>query len=192
MLTLTDLQPCQAPSTTIAGQRVLEAATELFYLRGIGRTGVDLIAERAEVTKRTLYQRFGSKDALVAAYLQRRAHIWQTYLLEGLRTCDGALLAAFYDLVTQWTRRNTRGCAFVNAWVEIADAEHPAIAVIRAEKQWMRELFSVLAAGNDALAHTWHLLYEGAQLTAAIQGCTQPFDTALLASQNASSSHNPL
>lgn len=190
MLPLVDIEPCLAPSTTQAGQRILETASELFYRRGIGRTGVDLIAERAEVTKRTLYQRFGSKDALVAAYLQRRAHIWQTYLLAGLRSDEHVSLADFYGLVSQWTRRNPRGCAFVNAWVEIADAEHPAIAVIRGEKQWMLGLFRLLADGDEALAHTWHLLYEGAQVTAAIHGCTQPFETALLASENAASTHN--
>ena len=57
------LQPL--PALTEAGTRLLEAASELFYDRGVRAVGVDLIAETAGTTKKTLYDRFGSKDALV-------------------------------------------------------------------------------------------------------------------------------
>ena len=50
-------------------RRIIDAAYELFYKDGFARAGVDAIAERAGVTKRTLYQHFDSKDALVAAVL---------------------------------------------------------------------------------------------------------------------------
>ena len=76
------LQPL--PPLTEAGTRLLEAASELFYDRGVRAVGVDLIAETAGTTKKTLYDRFGSKDALVALYLLRRAHRWREYLLARL------------------------------------------------------------------------------------------------------------
>lgn len=53
-----------------------------------------------------------------------------------------------------------RGCAFVNTFAELGDGDHPAIAVIRAEKAWMRALFDTLAGDGEVGGHL-HLLYEG-------------------------------
>ena len=51
--------------TQLTTERVLDVAGRLFYELGIHSVGVDLIAGEAGVTKKTLYARFGSKDALV-------------------------------------------------------------------------------------------------------------------------------
>src|SRR5689334_18384338 len=61
-------------STAAAETRdgMISAADELFYGEGIRSVSVDAIAERAGVTKRTLYYHFASKDELIAAYLDRR------------------------------------------------------------------------------------------------------------------------
>ncbi len=52
--------------------RILETADRLFYLQGIRAIGVDTIAAEIGITKRTLYNHFPSKDALISAYLARR------------------------------------------------------------------------------------------------------------------------
>src|SRR5438093_13484052 len=52
--------------------RILETADRLFYLRGIRAVGVDTIAAEIGISKRTLYNHFPSKDALISAYLARR------------------------------------------------------------------------------------------------------------------------
>src|SRR5207244_13396605 len=52
--------------------RILEIADRLFYLQGIRAVGVDTIAAEIGISKRTLYNHFPSKDALIAAYLARR------------------------------------------------------------------------------------------------------------------------
>ncbi len=81
--------PFDDPALTPAGERLLDAASELFYRRGIRAVGVDLVAETAGTTKKTLYDRFGSKDELVALYLRRRARRWQAFLfpyLQGIRS----------------------------------------------------------------------------------------------------------
>ena len=52
--------------------RILETADRLFYLQGIRAVGVDTIAAEIGISKRTLYNHFPSKDALIAAYLARR------------------------------------------------------------------------------------------------------------------------
>src|SRR5436309_3369723 len=53
-------------------KRIVDAATKLFYAEGIGRVSVDAVAEKAGLTKRTLYYHFKSKDELIAAYLDGR------------------------------------------------------------------------------------------------------------------------
>ena len=60
-----------------AADRILRVASEMFYLRGIRAVGVDAIASEADVTKKTLYDNFGSKDNLVAAYLRGRDERWR-------------------------------------------------------------------------------------------------------------------
>ena len=96
------------PALTPAGQRLLDAASDLFYDRGIRAVGVDLIAETAGTTKKTLYDRFGSKDALVALYLRRRALRWQEFLTGRLEESgpDAAdQVSAVFDALRPGTRR---------------------------------------------------------------------------------------
>ncbi len=159
------------PLLTPAGERLVEAASELFYRHGIRAVGVDLIAETAGTTKKTLYDRFGSKDELVALYLRRRAVRWQAFLVERLDAHPagpGRALAVF-DVLGEWLADQDRGCAFVNAYAEIGGTDHPGLPVIRAEKEWMRATF-VRLAGDEVLADHLHLLYEGATVLATAGG----------------------
>lgn len=155
---------------TPAGERLAETASRLFYSRGIRAVGVELIAADAGTTKKTLYDRFGSKDALVVHYLRRRAAAWQAAALAHLadhpEPGPGRVLEVFAAL-EDWLHVQQRGCAFVNAYAEVAGTDHPAMPVIRAEKAWMRELFTALTAeagydDADRLGTQLHLLYEGA------------------------------
>src|ERR1700752_483377 len=57
-----------------ARQRILETATDLFYREGINATGVEQLASEASVSKRTLYQHFPSKTAVVEEYLRTIQH----------------------------------------------------------------------------------------------------------------------
>src|SRR5271168_2113588 len=60
------------PAKPSMKERILETADRLFYLQGIRAIGVDTIAAEIGISKRTLYNHFPSKDALIAAYLARR------------------------------------------------------------------------------------------------------------------------
>lgn len=53
-------------------ERILAAADRLFYTKGIRAIGVDTVAAEAGVSKRTLYNHYPSKDALITAYLTAR------------------------------------------------------------------------------------------------------------------------
>jgi AcrR family transcriptional regulator len=155
---------------TPVGERLARTASRLFYDRGIRAVGVELIAEDAGTTKKTLYDRFGSKDGLVTLYLRRRAELWQSLVLERLAEhpepgADRVLVV--FDALRSWLAEQWRGCAFVNAYAEIGGTDHIALPVVRAEKAWMRQLFTALVeeAGHEdptEVGAQLHLLYEGA------------------------------
>lgn len=179
------LTPVEPVRTTEAGRRVLDAASRLFRQRGVGATGVDLIAQEADTTKRTLYQRFGSKDALAAAYLRQRAHHWQRELLAALAPLEDGdatgAVEALYAQARRWSQAD-RGCAFADAWAQTGSQERETRAVVEAEKAWMRALFARIA-GDDERACVLYLLYEGAQVAAAISGDLGDLDAARRASR---------
>lgn len=156
---------------TPAGVRILDTASALFYERGIRAVGVDLIADEAGTTKKTLYDRFGSKDELVAAYLTRRATRWIDFLTDHLQRHapepGPRRVLAVMDALEERMREQDRGCAFVNAYAELGGTDHPGNAVIREDKRYMRALFVRLVdeAGipdAEAVGTHVHLLYEGA------------------------------
>ncbi|CAM5289344.1 TetR/AcrR family transcriptional regulator [Streptomyces pseudogriseolus] len=164
-----------APPLTPAGRRIVDAAEELFYERGITAAGVDLIAEHSGVTKRTLYNRFGSKDNLVAAYLAERDRRWRSAVRAAVDASDGAeeAVTAPFEALRSWTTTYTRGCAFLNALAELPDPRHPGHRVAAEQKRWLLGLFEELAAaagchGPATLATRLFVLHEGAVATAPL------------------------
>lgn len=171
----------QRIAMTPAARRVLEAAERLFYERGIHAVGVDLIAAEAGVTKKTLYDRFGSKERIVVEYLAGRDERWRAFLaryvedhLDAAKATPRARVLAVFDASRAWSAEQaSKGCSMVNAHAEISDASHPAHPVITGQKEWMLALFTGLArdiaadAPNgaldaDRLGRTLMLLHEGA------------------------------
>ncbi|MEE2041349.1 TetR family transcriptional regulator [Nocardiopsis sp. CT-R113] len=162
-----------------AGRRIAEAAAELFYDRGITAVGVDLIAEHSGVTKRTLYNQFGSKDRLVELYLAERDQRWRALVRAAVDACDDPVEAvtAPFDALRTWSETNTRGCAFINALAELPDPAHPAHRIAADQKLWLLDLFGELAVAAGcpdptALATRLLVLHEGALATQPL-----PIDT---------------
>jgi len=175
------------PRTPAAG-RVLEAASRMFYERGIRAVGVDAIAEEAGVTKVTIYKNFGSKDELVAAYLRARDERWRGWLEEAVERragSPGEKLLAVFDALGEWMESEAgfRGCAFVNAATEISDRAHPAHEVMAEQKRWMLGYFARLAAEAgigepEDLAERLLILFEGATITYALRTGREPIRRA--------------
>ncbi|CAB4928182.1 unannotated protein [freshwater metagenome] len=172
---------------TPKARAVLDAASELFYARGIHAVGVDAVAERAGVTKKTLYDRFGSKERLVAEYLAERDRQWRAVLQGHLETAGDdprARVAALFAAAAGWSAaRGSHGCAMVNAHAEIDDPAHPAYAVMVEQKRWMLALLVDLAGAAgatdpDALGAQLMLLHEGATVAAGMRAVPEPFAVA--------------
>lgn len=166
---------------TPKARAVLTAADELFYAHGIHAVGVDVIAARAGVTKKTLYDRFGSKEQLVVEYLRERDSQWRAFLasrLESTGEDPAARLRAVFGASASWAaQRSGKGCSMINAHAEISDPAHPGYEVITGQKAWMLDLFTTIAtaAGNPAAARTIMLLHEGALVTDGIHVLDEPY-----------------
>lgn len=160
---------------TPGARRILDVASELFYRRGIHAVGVDTIAAESGVTKRTLYDRFGSKDGLLVAYLKARDRRWRKLVTSHLDSCEDPVqrVLAPFEVLALWLKESDRGCSFVNAFAELPEPDHPGRQVIVAEKKWLGALFRELLveAGvrePDRLAVQLLSLHEGAVVSNAI------------------------
>ena len=179
---------------TPGARRILDVASELFYWRGIHAVGVDTIAAESGVTKRTLYDRFGSKDNLVAAYLRRRDRRWRDQVEARLAATAGDAPATRvlvpFDVLPAWLGASERGCSFINAFAELPEGDHPGRPIIVEEKTWLRELFRRLlteagATPEDAATTATQLLslHEGAIVSFSIVGATDAAQVARAAAE---------
>ena len=146
-----------------ARARILTAASELFYFEGINATGVERIASRASVSKRTLYRHFPSKTALVEEYLQRlRQEAGES---KSMATPRARLLALFE--LSDADNGRMRGCPFHNAAVEAAGAMPGVEHIVHLHKRDYVDGLTRLAREAGAtdpemLGDQIALLYEGA------------------------------
>jgi AcrR family transcriptional regulator len=152
-------------------ERILKTADRLFYVRGIRAVGVDTIAAEIGISKRTLYNYFPSKDALIVAYLTRRLKPTETTDLPPTEQ----ILGDFNRLERAFAATGFRGCAFVNAVAELSEPEHAAnklaVAYKEQRRTWFRRLLSQLdVPDSDGLATHLMLLVDGAIAAALVRG----------------------
>jgi AcrR family transcriptional regulator len=157
-----------------ARERLLRAASDLFYEEGVHTVGVDRIVERAGVAKATLYALFGNKEGLVRAYLTARHDRTRERMTGELaarfETPRERLLGVFEIQGLSFTEPGFRGCAFVGANAE--SSEGTSLEEVTDDyRNWVHTLFLDLAeeAGTtkpENLARQLVLLYDGAGISA--------------------------
>src|SRR5689334_4408118 len=103
-------------------ERILQTTDRLFYQQGIRAVGVDTVAAEVGISKRTLYNYYASKDALIAAYRSRR---FQPLALTDAPPAE-QILANFDRLERAFASDRFRGCPFVNAVAELKQPGHAA------------------------------------------------------------------
>jgi AcrR family transcriptional regulator len=150
-----------------ARQRILDTAAELFYRDGINATGVERLAAESSVSKRTLYQHFPSKTAVVEEYLRCMEQRVADTVLESddAETPRQRLLAAFD--VHHTPGEPFRGCPFHNAAVEAAGSMPGVHDIVRASKvgfaDWLTRLAEQAGAEDPRqLGNQLAVLHEGA------------------------------
>lgn len=162
-----------APGTR---ERILGAASRLFYAHGVRGVGMNRIITEAGTGKNLLYLHFPTKDDLVAAYLERNA-AWRE---ESVRRATAAagddpreqLVAVVAEVGRLADRPDFRGCAFRNYLAEFPDGGPAPAAVARGHLAGSRATIEGLVArlgvvDPDATVEQLGLLVDGLFVQAA-------------------------
>lgn len=159
-------------------EHILQTASGLFYSHGIKATGIDTIVKASGVAKMSLYKYFPSKDDLIVAHLQRSKEAALARIHDRIagedRTAEQKLLAIFDVFAEILANPEFRGCPFINASAEYADAGNPVQQAVTDFSMALQQLFTDLArqAGvSDAgeLAGQLSMLISGAIVSAQMQ-----------------------
>lgn len=161
-----------------ARERIVDAANKLFYGEGIRATSVDAIAEKAGVTKNTLYYHFKSKDDLVAEYLTSRDQpnlkLFETWFERAEGDVADKVEAIFVEVAKSARHPKWKGCGFLRTAAELANLPgHPAMKIGSSHKKKFEDwLASKCTEGHianpEATARQIVLLMEGAFSTMLI------------------------
>lgn len=159
--------------------RLLKVASNLFATQGIRAVGIDQILRDAGVARASLYSWYGSKDALVLAYLsdldQADRKRWERAVSHLTGPAEKVL--AFFDLArAAMPRRGYRGCLYANAAAEFPGIE---LEPVRAHRRWMHATVAELLATAGVsragdVAREVQLLYDGALTGAKMQRSVAP------------------
>jgi AcrR family transcriptional regulator len=131
-------------------------------LQGIRAVGVDTIAAEIGISKRTLYNHFPSKDALISAYLARRFVAPRP----SQKPPAEQILGTFDSLERRFSAKDFRGCPFVNAVAELGSEDQSvrriAVAFKESRRLWFRDLLLQLGVADaEGLATQLTLLVDG-------------------------------
>jgi AcrR family transcriptional regulator len=179
-------------SARSARTRLIETADRLFYKAGIHAVGIDRIIAEAGVAKMTLYTHFKSKDELIVEVLQHRdltvLEFFKSSIERNAKKMKGKA-PAFFAALKEWFECSTfRGCAFINASIELADFTHAAAKFVREQKRRFTDLLGTvvedaLGKPDGELTAQIALLVEGAIVTAQIQGKSEAANVAYQAAR---------
>ncbi|MGW5382312.1 TetR/AcrR family transcriptional regulator [Nocardia sp. NPDC003963] len=160
-------------------QRLLDTATTLFARHGIRAIGIDRILAESGVARASLYSSYGSKDALVIAYLEhldrRDRARWDD--ATAAITDPAARILTFFDLaLASAPDRGFRGCQYANAATEFPDE---ALAPVVAHRRWMLDTLAELLEARGApdaagLARRIQLIYDGALAGSKLEHAVEP------------------
>ncbi len=170
-----------------ARERILEAASNLFYQEGVQNVGIDRIIAESGVAKMSLYNNFKSKDDLIAAYLDQRGTEWEAFLEAKIKNAEAEpknKLLMVFDVLAKWASKpEFRGCAFINSSVELANPQHPGFQIAVHHKKVTLDCLKSLAneanlANSEVIAEQLMILVEGSIVMAMMQGKPDPMKQA--------------
>ncbi|MFJ9033060.1 TetR/AcrR family transcriptional regulator [Streptomyces sp. NPDC102274] len=169
----------ETPKATVEDsqrERLLNAAVDLFYRHGVD-VAASALCKSAGISKKSMYQLFDSKDALLAAALERRVLADAAFLLpppDFSPSPRARLLHVFRQLEKFAQSPDYKGCAYLAPQVELKDPAHPtSLVAARIKRQHLENFFRTEAErGNatdpDFLTRQLAALYDGASTRAGI------------------------
>jgi AcrR family transcriptional regulator len=174
--------------SSLTRTRIIDAAAKLFYGQGVRAVSVDAVAEKAGLTKRTLYYHFKSKDELIAAYLDARDQPNLKLFAQWFEASKGPLPARiqnlFMNLAQSARHPKWKGCGFLRTAAELtATPGHPAMKVSARHKTnveaWLADVLETGGVKDAAeLARQIVILMDGAFSTMLVHRKTAYIEAA--------------
>jgi len=163
-------------------ERIVDTASRLFYKQGYNSTGINQIIKEAEVAKSSLYQYFPSKEDLLIEYLEVTAKITNMTLksvADKYNSPKEKILSIFDYLLDFSIQTEFSGCNFLNISAELPLEKGEVKALIKGQKNRMREMFSefLKPQGKESLADEIYLLFEAAMVSSKVYGELWPIRT---------------
>ncbi|WP_327324748.1 TetR/AcrR family transcriptional regulator [Streptomyces sp. NBC_01210] len=167
-------------------ERLVRAASRLFYYEGVRAIGVERLIAEAGVTKATFYRHFASKDDLVVAYLLTKDAYYKA-VAEPLAAeyPPAEAIDLIFEAIAEHAReRGFRGSPFLNAAAEYPDADHPVRGLVATHRNWIRTLFEDLLtrfghADPESAAGALLMMYDGAMAAGYLDDSTAAQQTLL-------------
>ncbi|WP_231905562.1 TetR/AcrR family transcriptional regulator [Streptomyces davaonensis] len=167
-------------------ERLVRAASRLFYYEGVRAIGVERLIAEAGVTKATFYRHFAAKDDLVVAYLLTKDAYYKQVAepLAAAHPPAEAIDLIFEAIAEHARERGFRGSPFMNAAAEYPDADHPVRRLVTTHRDWIRNLFQELLtrlghADPESAAGALLMLYDGAMAAGYLDDSTAAHKTLL-------------
>lgn len=160
-------------------QLLLDTALSLFYENGINSVGINQILQVSGVAKKTLYNHFESKTALVLAVLKQRSEVLLNWLESRLAAAetDRQLVVFLFAALDDWFSNKVpelgdfRGCFFINSSAEFSDPNSEISIYCQQHKHEVRELVAgYLPKTQQDFLDSVCILMEGAISTAYVSG----------------------
>jgi len=177
-----------------ARDKIVEAASDLFFEKGYQATTIDHVIERSGVSRPTLYTHFKTKEELCVEYLKERRRIDLGLLKETMRkekTARGRFLTTARMMDHNMSSTAFRGCRYFNMISEIADCTSPIAKEARVYVDGFRDILKdgVLELKGsdpkykkmdvDRTAESYYLLISGAIMASQEYRERWPIDRAL-------------
>lgn len=144
------IRSAPAPAAAVGTrERILDAASELFYRQGLRAVSADKIIAEVGITKVTFYRHFRSKDDLIVAYLERLGEHERRAaeeVAEREERPEDVLRSIAEAIGSRSCQPGFRGCAFLNAAAEFADPGHPVRLTVQRHREWFHGLLAGLLA----------------------------------------------
>ncbi|WAJ43785.1 TetR/AcrR family transcriptional regulator [Mycobacterium sp. Aquia_216] len=169
----------QRPRSASPTDRLLVVATKLFATHGIRAVGIERILRESGCAKASLYDSYGSKAGLVAAYLTQLDRADRDRWEKATETAAGPIekALAFFDLaIAKGLEGEFPGCLYSNVATEFPGVRFEPVD---GHRRWVRSSLTELmncagAPQPDVTAQQIQLLYDGALAGSKLEESVEP------------------
>lgn len=131
---------------TDAKERIIEAASDLFFKQGYQATTIDQVIDLSGVSRPTVYSHFSTKEELCLAYLRsrRKQDIERLKAAIQKESSSKERYMAVVKFVGQHMKKtNFRGCGYFNMISEFPDGNNPIVKEARGYVDGFRDAIQI-------------------------------------------------